>query len=147
MALRPVLTFTGMLAAAALLGALQILPPVVVVLSLPFLVILAWKPILRRLAIRNAVRRPRETALVLIGSLLGTAIITGSLIVGDTLHSSIRHPSLQQSFPLFHKNLLHSCSMEYSCRSTVDNRGCVLRSISRTKCLMIIQFCFDTFWN
>lgn len=48
------------------------------------------RPLLRRLAIRDAVRRPRETALVIAGSLLGTALITGSFIVGDTLDSSIK---------------------------------------------------------
>jgi putative ABC transport system permease protein len=45
---------------------------------------------LRRLAVRDAVRRPGETALVIAGSLLGTALITGSFIVGDTLDSSIK---------------------------------------------------------
>ncbi|MGH2808338.1 MAG: FtsX-like permease family protein [Actinomycetota bacterium] len=48
------------------------------------------RPMLRRLAIRDAVRRPGETALVIAGSLLGTALITGSFIVGDTLDSSIK---------------------------------------------------------
>ena len=62
----------------------------VVVVSLPFLYMLGRKRILRRLAIRNAVRRPRETALVLLGAMLGTAIITSSYVVGDTLRSSIR---------------------------------------------------------
>ena len=66
--------------------------PLVLVLldSLPFLFVLLTKPVLRRLAVRNSLRRPRETALVLIGSMLGTAIITGSFIVGDTLDASIR---------------------------------------------------------
>ncbi len=58
--------------------------------SLPFAYLLARRPVLRRLAVRNAVRRPRETALVILGSMLGTAIITGSFVVGDTLDSSIR---------------------------------------------------------
>jgi len=58
--------------------------------SLPFLYVLARKPVLRRLAVRNSLRRPRETILVLVGSMLGTAIITGSFIVGDTLDGSIR---------------------------------------------------------
>ncbi len=66
------------------------LPVPVVVLSIPFLVIAARKPVLRRLAVRNASRRPRETALILLGALLGTAIITGSATVGDTLGNSIR---------------------------------------------------------
>ncbi len=66
--------------------------PLVLVLldSLPFLYVLATKPVLRRLAVRNSLRRPRETILVLVGSMLGTAIITGSFIVGDTLDASIR---------------------------------------------------------
>ena len=62
----------------------------VALLSAPFLYILARRPVLRRLALRNATRRPREAALVVLGSLLGAAIITGSLIVGDTMNASIR---------------------------------------------------------
>ena len=62
----------------------------VLVDSLPFLYVLLRKPVLRRLAVRNSLRRPRETALVILGSMLGTAIITGSFIVGDTLDGSIR---------------------------------------------------------
>lgn len=63
---------------------------VVLLLSLPFLAVLARRPVLRRLALRNALRRPREATLVVLGSLLGAAIITGSLIVGDTITASIR---------------------------------------------------------
>jgi putative ABC transport system permease protein len=63
---------------------------VVVLVSLPFVAILVRRPILRRLALRNAVRRPREAALVVLGSLLGAAIITGSAVVGDTMNASIR---------------------------------------------------------
>lgn len=74
--------------------------PVVFVLSLPFLYVLARKPVLRRLALRNAVRRPRETMLVLLGSLLGTAIITGSLVVGDTLNSSFRRAAYSHQGPI-----------------------------------------------
>jgi putative ABC transport system permease protein len=44
----------------------------------------------RRLALRNTVRRKRETILVVLGALLGTAIITGSLLVGASLNASIR---------------------------------------------------------
>ena len=58
--------------------------------SLPFIAILVRRPVLRRLALRNAVRRPREAALVVLGSLLGAAIITGSAVVGDTMDASIR---------------------------------------------------------
>src|SRR6476619_1293672 len=62
----------------------------VLLLSLPFLWVLLRRPVLRRLAVRNAFRRPREAALVVLGSLLGAAIITGSMVVGDTMNASIR---------------------------------------------------------
>jgi putative ABC transport system permease protein len=70
------------------------------VVSLPFLYILVRAPILRRLALRNAVRRPREATLVVLGSLLGAAIITGSAVVGDTMDSSIRQLSRQHLGPI-----------------------------------------------
>lgn len=69
-------------------------------LSLPFVFLLAFRPVLRRLAVRLATRRPRETALVLLGSLLGTAIITGSFVVGDTLDASIRRGAFTQLGPV-----------------------------------------------
>ncbi|HEX6209054.1 MAG TPA: ABC transporter permease, partial [Actinomycetota bacterium] len=54
----------------------------------------------RRLALRSIARRPGETVLVVLGSLLGTAIITGSFIVGDTLDSSIRASAETQLGPI-----------------------------------------------
>lgn len=77
-----------------------LIPPPVIVLSIPFLVVAARKPVLRRLALRNASRRPRETALILLGALLGTAIITGSATVGDTLGNSIRQGAHTQLGPI-----------------------------------------------
>jgi putative ABC transport system permease protein len=67
-----------------------VISPPAIVLSLPFVYLLIRKPVLRRLALRNAARRPRETMLILLGALLGTAIITSSYVVGDTMRSSIR---------------------------------------------------------
>ena len=58
------------------------------------------KPVLRRLALRDATRRPAETLLVVAGSLLGTALITGSFIVGDTLDSSIKATAFTQLGPV-----------------------------------------------
>src|SRR3954447_16022704 len=49
------------------------------------------RPSLRRLAVRNIVRRPGEAALVVLGSMLGTAIICTSFIVGDTFGQSVRN--------------------------------------------------------
>lgn len=66
--------------------------------------LVAWqairKPVLRRLALRDATRRPAETLLVVAGSLLGTALITGSFIVGDTLDSSIKATAFTQLGPI-----------------------------------------------
>ena len=47
-------------------------------------------PLTRRLALRQVNRRRAEAALVIAGSVLGTAIIVGSLVVGDTLNHSFR---------------------------------------------------------
>jgi putative ABC transport system permease protein len=47
-------------------------------------------PLTRRLALRQVNRRRAEAALVVAGSVLGTAIIVGSLVVGDTLDRSFR---------------------------------------------------------
>jgi putative ABC transport system permease protein len=58
--------------------------------SCPFFFVLARRPVLRRLAFRNALRRPREALLVIVGSILGAAIITGSAVVGDSMTASIR---------------------------------------------------------
>ncbi|MDQ3951961.1 MAG: ABC transporter permease [Actinomycetota bacterium] len=58
------------------------------------------RPMLRRLAVRDALRRRSETLLVIAGSLLGTAIITGSFVVGDTLDSSIRATATTQLGPI-----------------------------------------------
>jgi putative ABC transport system permease protein len=66
----------------------------------PFLFILVRRPILRRLAVRNAARRPREALLVILGSLLGAAIITGSAVVGDTMDASIRQAARQHLGPI-----------------------------------------------
>src|SRR5262249_49523309 len=66
----------------------------------PFLFILARRPILRRLAVRNAARRPREALVVIVGSLLGGAISTGSAVVGDTMDASIRQAARQHLGPI-----------------------------------------------
>lgn len=55
---------------------------------------------LRRLAVRDTTRRPSETMLVIAGSLLGAALITGSFVVGDTLDASIRATAQTQLGPI-----------------------------------------------
>jgi putative ABC transport system permease protein len=51
-------------------------------------------PLVRRIGLRNAVRRPREAALVMLGCILGTALIVGNASVGDSFTASIRHQAL-----------------------------------------------------
>jgi len=64
---------------------------VVLALLLPFVMFDAMtRPTIRRLAFRNVARRPGEAALVVGGSMLATALITASFIVGDSFGSSIR---------------------------------------------------------
>ncbi len=66
--------------ALVLLAVLALVPPIVLVTS----------PMHRRLALRNAVRRPREALLVIVGSMLATALITASFVIGDSFRASIR---------------------------------------------------------
>jgi len=68
--------------------------------SLPFLFVITRRPILRRLAVRNMVRRPREALLVVFGSMLGAAIITGSFVIGDAMSASIRAVAGQHLGPV-----------------------------------------------
>ena len=76
------------------------LVPIVLMLVVAVLIVAARSPVQRRLALRNVKRRKNEAALVIIGSLLGTALITGSFIVGDTLDSSIRATAETQLGPI-----------------------------------------------
>ena len=64
---------------------------IVLAILLPFVVFdVLFRPTIRRLALRNIVRRPGEAALVVVGSLLATALITASFIIGNSFGSSIR---------------------------------------------------------
>lgn len=76
------------------------LPLFLVALFLPFLWLMAREPIVRRLALRNPSRRRGESALVVLGAMFGTAMITGSLVVGDTLDFSIRRAAHEQLGPI-----------------------------------------------
>ena len=78
--------------------------PLLGILAAAALLTVAWiglrRSLLRRLALRAASRRPGESALVIAGSLLGTALVTGSFIVGDTLDYSIRASATTQLGPV-----------------------------------------------
>ena len=67
--------------------------------------------VLVRLACRNALRRKGEALLVVLGSLLGTAIITSSFVVGDTLHATIRDQASTRLGPIDEIALVHDLSL------------------------------------
>src|SRR5437899_11027383 len=50
-------------------------------------VVIGFRPLLARLAARNIGRRKSRVLIVVAGLLVGTAIISSSLVVGDTLSS------------------------------------------------------------
>ena len=52
--------------------------------------ILVRNPILARMALRNVVRRPARTALVVVGLMLATAIIGSAFTTGDSITFSIK---------------------------------------------------------
>ena len=62
--------------------------------------VLVRQPVSRRLAARQVARRRTEAALVIIGSVLGTAIIVGALVVGDTLNHSVRQQAYRTLGPI-----------------------------------------------
>ena len=70
--------------------ALIVLAVIGAVIGVPALIDFVVRGDLRRMAVRNIVRRPFETGLIIVGSALGTAIITAALMVGDTFETSIR---------------------------------------------------------
>jgi putative ABC transport system permease protein len=78
-------------------------PTLVILLGIALAVaafIAVRRPFLRRLALRQIARRRGEAVLVVVGSVLGTAIIIGSLIVGDTLNFSVRQTAYNNLGPI-----------------------------------------------
>lgn len=63
-------------------------------------VITVRQPLVRRVGLRNARRRPREALLVMLGCSLGTALIVGSASVGTSYTTSLRHQALGELGPL-----------------------------------------------
>lgn len=72
------------------MSGLTVLAVLAAAVGVPALYNLARHGDIRRIAVRNIVRRPVESALVVLGSALGTAIIVAALMVGDTFDHSIR---------------------------------------------------------
>ena len=67
--------------------------------------------VLVRLAGRNTLRRKGEAVLVVLGSLLGTTIITSSFVVGDTLHATIRDQARTRLGPIDEVVLVHDLAL------------------------------------
>ena len=67
-------------AGGSIVVGLALVGTVIVVLSL------VRNPILRRISVRNVTRRKWSTFLVVAGSMVGTALIAGSLVINDTAH-------------------------------------------------------------
>jgi putative ABC transport system permease protein len=81
----------------------NLLVPLLVILAAlaaGILLIAIRHPVSRRLALRQLARRRSEAALAIIGSTLGTAIIAGSLVVGDTLGASVREAAYRTLGPI-----------------------------------------------
>lgn len=74
------------------LGLLALLLP-------PVLFDLFCRPTVRRIGLRNVSRRLQEAALVIGGSMLATALITASMVIGDSFESSIREIAASQLGP------------------------------------------------
>ena len=79
----------------ALVASILLLPTMLALTAVLLLTILfilfdaMGNRILFKMAVRNVARRPGTTALVLAGLMVGTAIISASLVVGDTFDSMI----------------------------------------------------------
>ena len=64
---------------------------VALAVSLGILAILALRNrVLLKLAVRNVGRRRGRSALIVVGLMLGTAIIAAALVTGDTMNNTIR---------------------------------------------------------
>ena len=81
----------------------NLLPPLLILLAIcaaGVALLLLRQPVSRRLAARQVARRKTEAALVITGSVLGTAIIIGALVVGDTLNHSVRQDAYRTLGPV-----------------------------------------------
>jgi putative ABC transport system permease protein len=82
------------------MSSVAILSAVVGILALPLLVTGFRQRSLVTMALRNVGRRRGEAALIVLGAVLGTAIITSSFIVGDILGGSIKDGARTQLGPV-----------------------------------------------
>src|SRR5262245_41165386 len=93
------------------------------------------RPILRRLAVRQIRRRPTEAMLVVVGSLLGTALIVASMVVGDSLDRSMRESAYDVLGPI--DQTVRSASL--SVGDTAANRLAPLADDPRVDGLLTVR--------
>lgn len=55
------------------------------------------RPVFARMALRNIVRRKRYTVIVVVGLMIATSMISGSLVVGDTMDHLVRQEVYEQT--------------------------------------------------
>lgn len=70
------------------------------IVALAIIIATLRSPLVRRIGLRNAVRRPREAVLVMLGCVLGTALIVGSGSVSDSYTGSIRERAFERLGPI-----------------------------------------------
>ena len=68
----------------------------VALIALAMVALALRRRILVRVALRNVVRRKTQVAIAVVGLLVGTSIISGSLIIGDTFDASIKRAVFEQ---------------------------------------------------
>lgn len=89
------------------------------------------RPILFRMAARNAFRRPKQTATVVAGLMIGTAIISSALVAGDSARGAIRGYVYQSlgdvdesvaipAYPFFPESVYRTFATDARVRSTFD---------------------------
>jgi putative ABC transport system permease protein len=81
----------------------NLLGPLLVMVSVfvaGLLLVIARRPVSRRLAMRQLARRRSEAALAITGATLGTAMIVAALVVGDTLNFSVGQEAYRTLGPI-----------------------------------------------
>ncbi|MBU6288726.1 MAG: ABC transporter permease, partial [Chloroflexi bacterium] len=85
-------TFFGIPVTWLAAGAVALLAGVVAGLA-----VVAWRrPVLLGLALRQLPRRPAQSALIVLGLMISTTLVTASLATGDTLTFSLRSAAVDE---------------------------------------------------
>ena len=76
---------------------------VLLIISAVLVSVLAWRnPLLFKIGLRNIPRRRAQTALIAIGLMLSTLLISSAFATGDTLSSSLRNLAFEITGPIDH---------------------------------------------